>query len=93
MSSWSRPTRAFISRSALKQNLKVLMKEVRRPVMAVVKASAYGHGPAAALCLERLGVRAFGVATLDEAVELRVLGLKSELMILGAVDKHYLERR
>jgi alanine racemase len=64
---------AWIDRAALAHNL----AEVRRlvgpsvDVLAMVKSNAYGHG--ALLCAEALaaaGCRAFGVATVDEAVEI-----------------------
>jgi alanine racemase len=53
------------------------------PVMPVVKADAYGHGmvPIARI-LERAGVAALCVATLDEAVVLREAGIRSELLVL-----------
>ncbi len=53
-------------------------------MMAVVKAEAYGHGaPSMALALERMGVNAFAVATLDEGICLRRNGLNSPILILG----------
>ena len=52
--------------------------------MAVVKADAYGHGviPTASY-LNRLGIQAFAVATVQEGVELRLHGIKGEILILG----------
>jgi len=54
-------------------------------VIAVVKADAYGHGavPVARL-LDGLGVRGFGVATVEEGVELRDAGIRAPVLILGA---------
>ncbi len=53
-------------------------------MMAVVKAEAYGHGaPSIALALERMGVEAFAVATLEEGICLRQNGLQSPILILG----------
>ena len=57
--------------------------------MCVVKANAYGHG--AAICakkLEKAGCTQFGVATLEEAVELRKCGIKSKILLLNHVDKN-----
>lgn len=52
--------------------------------MAVVKADAYGHGAVpTASYLNRLGIRAFAVATVQEGVELRLHGIKGEILILG----------
>lgn len=52
--------------------------------MAVVKANAYGHGviPVSSY-LNRLGIRAFAVATVQEAIELRLHGIQGEILILG----------
>jgi alanine racemase len=52
--------------------------------MAVVKADAYGHGAVAvAHELLRQGADAFGVARLDEAVELRENGITRPVLIFG----------
>jgi alanine racemase len=92
--SFSRPTRALLSRQALIHNLRILKaKSGRARVQAVLKADAYGHGAAVlGPWLEKAGVRSFGLATLEEALELRRAGLNSELMILGAVDERYLKQ-
>lgn len=52
--------------------------------MAVVKADAYGHGavPVSAY-LNRLGIRAFAVATVREGIELRRHGIRGEILVLG----------
>lgn len=56
-------------------------------VMAIVKADAYGHGAKeVALALEKAGCRYFGVACLDEAMELRSFGIKSHILIFGRTD-------
>ena len=53
-------------------------------LMAVVKAEAYGHGAyEVATHINRLGVKAFAVATIDEGVELRRYGVTGEILILG----------
>lgn len=53
-------------------------------LMAVVKAAAYGHGAfETAVCLEKIGVRAFAVATADEGIELRKYGICGEILVLG----------
>lgn len=53
-------------------------------IMGVVKANAYGHGArAVAPFLENLGIDHFATATLDEAVQLREYGVKSDILILG----------
>ena len=52
--------------------------------MAVVKADAYGHGaiPVSSY-LNRIGIRAFAVATLQEGVKLRKAGIQGEILIMG----------
>ena len=53
-------------------------------LMAVVKADAYGHGAdAVARRLERDGVGAFAVATLNEGIRLRERGITGEILVLG----------
>lgn len=82
-----RPTIAYIDLSALAHNYRALRAALgqRVGVIAVVKADAYGHGavPVARL-LEGLGIRGLGVATVEEAVELRDGGIKSPIMVMGA---------
>jgi len=80
------PTVATISLSALAHNL----QETRRVVpptcgiLAVVKADAYGHGGIViSQFLSRLGIRRFGVATIQEGITLREAGIQEEILILG----------
>lgn len=54
-------------------------------ILAVVKADAYGHGAAAVVpALEKHGVGRFGVATLQEGLNLRESGCRSAIVVLGA---------
>lgn len=70
----------------LKHNVMAL-KKVMPPkckLMAVVKAEAYGHGAyKIATYMNRIGVNAFAVATIDEGIELRGYGVSGEILILG----------
>jgi alanine racemase len=53
-------------------------------VMAVVKANAYGHGAVpVATHLEKDGVDWFGVALVEEGLELRAAGIRSPILCLG----------
>ena len=55
--------------------------------MAVVKADAYGHGDyAVAVQLEKQGVGAFAVATIEEGIRLRRYGIRGSILILGFTD-------
>ncbi|MFB2686445.1 alanine racemase [Shewanella mangrovisoli] len=74
--------RAEISSSALQNNLAVLRQQASRSqVMAVVKANGYGHGLLnVANCLHTAD--GFGLARLEEALELRAGGVKARLLLL-----------
>lgn len=70
----------------LEHNVNVLKKEMpdNCQLMAVVKADAYGHGAyEIATHINKLGVRAFAVATIDEGIRLRRYGISGEILILG----------
>lgn len=71
-------------------NLAILEKlNPGKKIKAIIKANAYGHGALNfAKILEENGkVDSFGVATLDEAAQLRVFGIKKPILVLGYVDK------
>ena len=80
-----RPTIAEIDLRALRANylaLKAYTNGAR--IMAVVKADAYGHGAVEiARVLGAEGCQHFGVATIEEARELRVAGLDQRIYLLG----------
>ncbi len=79
-------TWAEIDLSAIGENLNTVRRRVgdQVQVMAVVKANAYGHGVAdVAPYLARCGADQFGVSCLQEAVELRALGISQPILILG----------
>ncbi|HEU4401111.1 MAG TPA: alanine racemase [Candidatus Polarisedimenticolia bacterium] len=80
-----RPTWAEIDLDALAANLAVIRRRVGAlPIMAVVKADAYGHGAVpVARALEAAGVAHFGVALPEEGVELRRGGLRGQVLVLG----------
>jgi alanine racemase len=55
-------------------------------IMAVVKADAYGHGAVqVARTLARAGCKHFGVATLEEGLELRQSGVAGEIVLLSGL--------
>mgnify|MGYP002813229533 CR=1 FL=1 len=75
---------AEISLSAIAHNLKSVRRIVRRrPVIAVVKADAYGHG-AVEVSRKLFGenVSFLAVAFTGEAIELREAGIKSPIIVL-----------
>ena len=68
--------------AAIRSNYQ-LLKNTFAPakVMAVVKANAYGHGMLqVAKALESAGVDALGVADVQEAISLRMSGIKSRIV-------------
>lgn len=75
-----------LNRENLRQNVNALRQLLPQGcrLMPAVKADAYGHG--AALIsreLNRLGIRAFCVATVSEGAELRQSGVKGEILVLS----------
>ena len=72
--------------AALRTNAAMLQRAAgkRCRLMAVVKADAYGHGAAkVAKTLQKQGVRAFAVASMEEGVRLRRAGVFGSILILG----------
>jgi alanine racemase len=78
-----RPTIAEIDLGALRANFHALRAVTsHHELMVVVKADAYGHGAVTvARCLGDEGCRHFGVATLDEARELRNSGVHGRVYL------------
>lgn len=85
-----RPTLCFVNHHALRWNLRQIRERVgaKVKILAMVKANAYGHGAAAvAKTLAGAGADAFGVATLEEGIELRQSGVRAPVLVLaGAYD-------
>jgi alanine racemase len=82
----SRPTWAEISLPSLRYNFRRLAQHVapQATLMAVLKANAYGHGAVeCARALEADGAEWFGVALVEEAVELRRAGIRQKIFCLG----------
>lgn len=71
----------IIDLNALKSNLQKIKQHAGVPVLAVVKADAYGHGliPCAKAAVEA-GADYLGVALLEEAFALREAGVKAPLL-------------
>ncbi len=70
--------------AAIQDNLRYVLAQTSTPVMAIVKANAYGHGalPVARAALEA-GATWLGVARPGEALDLRQAGLKCPILLLG----------
>ncbi|RLB77678.1 MAG: alanine racemase, partial [Deltaproteobacteria bacterium] len=83
----SRPTWADIDLSALNHNLQQAINScpARQRMLAVVKADAYGHGAIPVTrALQSSGIHDFAVATMEEALELRLAGISDNLLVLGS---------
>jgi alanine racemase len=65
-------------------NLDAIRNKVKKPIMAVIKANAYGHGliPSARY-LEKSGIHSLMVCKLDEAMELRKKGVGCPIVNFG----------
>lgn len=82
-----RPTRVEVDLKVLKENFKLIKKQVGNvKVMPVLKANAYGHG------LVRIaqfysGMKAdyLGVAVVEEGILLREKGIKLPILVLGGI--------
>ncbi len=81
-----RPTRAEIYLDNIVHNLSEVKRWVGKKVkiMGVVKANAYGHGACqVAKVLIENGVSYLGVATIEEALELRECGINIPILVIG----------
>jgi len=78
---------AKINMNAILSNMEQMNNNLKEgtKMLAVVKTDAYGHGsvPIARLLQNKEYMFGFGVATVDEALELRDAGIKLPILILG----------
>lgn len=81
-----RPTRITVDLDRLSGNLLAIRARVGKPVMAVVKANAYGHGMVpVARQLQASGVEQLGVALLEEGITLREAGITVPILVFGGI--------
>ena len=68
-------------------NYKVIQKRANKAeIMAAIKADAYGHGAVeVARMLEAEDAHMFGVASVEEGVELRQAGIVSKILVLSPI--------
>ena len=76
-------TRVKIDLDAISANFDAIAAKAKVPVMAVVKADAYGHGAIQVARLLQDRCAFFGVSSMLEATELRRAGLTTPILILG----------
>jgi alanine racemase len=82
----TRPTWIEVDKNAIAQNTRRIKELVGKEVavMAIVKANAYGHGALAVSSTALLnGATHLGVATVNEAIELRDAGINAPILCLG----------
>lgn len=81
-----RNTNLEVDLKSLTYNHQVFTNSTNKTLFAIVKADAYGLGATAiSKHLISLGTNNFGVATLDEAVELRNNGISANILVMGYV--------
>ena len=83
-----RPTWAEIDLDAVKHNFMLTRELVGEgvSVLSVVKADAYGHGAVeVSKVLVESGTDMLGVATVEEAMELRDYGIEVPILLLGGI--------
>ena len=81
-------TRVEIDLDAIGRNFDTVCAKAGVPVMAVIKADAYGHGaiPVARLLKDKCAF--YGVSSMLEALELRQADLRNPILILGHTPVH-----
>ena len=72
-----------IDMDAILQNYRTVCEKAGVPVMAVIKADAYGHGAVQIARLLQPLCPFFGVSSVSEALELRQAGIDTPILILG----------
>jgi len=77
-----RPAQVVIDLDALRHNYRLARKLAGGKTLAIIKADAYGHGAVA--CARALEKQAdgFGVACIEEALELRQAGIQAPILLL-----------
>ena len=72
-----------IDLDAVQANFRAIREKAGVPVMAVIKADAYGHGAVVLAKLLESDAGFFGVASVAEALELRHAGITRPILVLG----------
>lgn len=72
-----------IDLDAIRHNIQSVRQKAGVPVMAVVKANAYGHGAVHVARLLENDCAFFGVSCINEALELRQAGITKPILIFG----------
>jgi len=84
----SRQARALINLDAIRANYRLARAQSPdSKAVAIVKANAYGHGAVPVAKALEAEVDAFGVACIEEALELREGGVKAPVLLLEGFFK------
>jgi alanine racemase len=81
-----RPTLCSVDAAALRWNLRQIRRKIgpEKKILPMVKANGYGHGAVAvARALAEEGAHGFGVATVEEALELRKAGIHRPILVVA----------
>jgi alanine racemase len=82
---------AEINITNYKNNIQTIKSLLNKDVeiMAIVKADAYGHGAVEiSRAANEIGIKHFGVATIEEGIELRENKIVGEILIFGQISPH-----
>lgn len=85
---------ANINLDAIRHNIMEVRKKIKdiTKLMIIIKADGYGHGAVPiARALKDVPVDAYGVAIIEEAMELREAGIVNPILILGYTPKEQYE--
>ena len=76
-------TYVTVDLDAIEANFRAIREKAGVPVMAVVKANAYGHGAVQVATVLQEQCAFFGVATIQEAMELRSAQITKPILVLS----------
>ncbi len=77
----------FLNSKNLIYNVNLLSQEAKKSLCVMVKANAYGHGSKEIVSILKGKIKHFGVATLQEAMELREF-TNDEIIVFGRCDDY-----
>ncbi len=78
-------THVTIDLDVISANFRAIREKAGVPVMAIVKADAYGHGAIQVAMQLQDTCAFFGVSSMLEAMELRKAGIRTPILILGQI--------
>lgn len=83
-------TAVIVDLDAIKHNIKSIKNKIGNAgLLGVIKADAYGHGVIEVAKEIQADCAFFGVAVIEEAVELRKAGFDTPILVLGRVEPYY----